>query len=190
MPASMLMIAVDWYGPFNSIRSAKVVCEQNGVTDFLYLAISKDGKDKSYIGLSGNATGRLTEAHHILGGLEEGDIDLWIGLISSQSEAGRKPADAYVTHSGVLHIAEHMIAYLLETTENVSKRRNPPERSAAVFSRWFWPVAPWKRRSHRAHPKWPDFIEFDADEKFAKLTWFGGKLVKYDAEQIEGLKRD
>jgi hypothetical protein len=32
-------------------------------------------------------------------------------------------------------------------------------------------------------------MEFEAAEKTARLVWFGGKLVKYDNEQIEGLKR-
>jgi hypothetical protein len=189
MPTSMLMIAVDRYGPFKSLGSARMQSMQSGVEEFLYFAISTDGENRSYVGLSANATGRLTESHHVLGGLDEGDIDLWIGHVSSQSEAGRRPADAYTTHSNALHIAEHIIAYFLETTENVKKRRSPPQRSAAVFSRWFRPAEPWYRHGHRAHPAWPDFMEFEAAEKTARLVWFGGNLVKYDNEQIEGLKR-
>ncbi len=190
MSSSMLMIAVDWYGPFKSLSSAKTRSEASGVQEFLYLAISTDGKDKSYVGLSSNATGRLTESHHVLGGLDEGDIDLWIGLISSQSEAGRKPAAASTMHSAALHVAEHVIAYLFETTENVKKRRSRPQRSAAVFSRWFRPAPPWKRHGHRGHQNWPDFVEFEAEEKFARLVWFGGKMVKYDDVQIEDLRRE
>jgi hypothetical protein len=190
MPATMLMIAVDWYGRFNSLASAKLQCQLSGVEEFLYLAISTDGMNRSYVGLSANAAGRLTESHHILGGLDEGDIDLWIGIVSSQAEAGRRPADAYTTHSAALNIAEHIIAYFIETSENVRKRRSRPQRSAAVFSRWFQSAAPWKRHGQRAHPAWPDFIEFDADAKTARLVWFGGKLVKYDDDQIESLKRE
>jgi hypothetical protein len=188
MPATMLMIAVDWYGPFKSLASAKRQCVQSGVDDFLYLAISTDGKDRSYVGLSASPMGRLTENHHVLGGLEEGDIDLWIGLVSSQTEAGRRPGDARTTHSAALNIAEHSLAYFLETTENVRKRRSHPQRSVALFSRWFGSSEPWKRHAHRAHRAWPDFIEFDADDKTARLAWFGGKLVKYDASQIDDLK--
>jgi hypothetical protein len=190
MPAAMLMTSVDWYGPFDSLSSARIQSQKSGVEEFLFFAISADGKDRSYVGLSSNVMGRLTESHHVLGGLDEGAIDLWIGLITSQSEPGRRPADSYVSHSTALHIAEHVIAYFLETTENVRKRRSRPQRSAAVFSRWFRPTPPWTRHARRAHPNWPDFIEFDAQEKLARLVWFGGTMVKYDDDQIEGLKRE
>jgi hypothetical protein len=190
MPTSMLMVAVDWYGPFKSLSSAKLQAEKSRVNEFLYLAFSTEGADKSYVGLSANPSGRLTESHHVLGGLDEGDIDLWIGIVTSQSEAGRKPADGYITHSGALHIAEHIIAYFFETTENVRKRRSRPQRSAVVFNRWFRPAAPWKRHGHRGHPSWPDFVEFEAEEQFARLVWFGGRMEKYNDDQIENLKRD
>jgi hypothetical protein len=171
-------------------KSARLQSQQSGVEEFLYFAISTDGKDRSYVGLSSNATGRLTEAHHVLGGLDVGYIDLWIGLIASQSEPGRRSADSYAAHSTSLHIAEHVLAYFLETTENVSKRRSRPQRSAAVFSRWFRPAAPWTRHAYRGHLNWPDFIEFEAGAKTARLAWFGGKMVKYDDDQIERLKRE
>jgi hypothetical protein len=184
----MLMIAVDWYGPYKSLASAKKQCIQSGVEEFLYLAISTDAEERSYVGLSADPGGRLTENHHILGGLKEGDISLWIGLVSSQSEAGRRPGGVITTHSAALHLAEHILAYFLATTENVKKRGSQPQRSAALFSRWFGPSEPWRRRGHRAHPEWPDFIEFDADDKSARLAWFGGKLLKYDSVQIRNLK--
>jgi hypothetical protein len=190
MPTSMLMIAIDWYGPFNSLLSAKAQSEKSGVEEFLYLAISTDGKDKSYVGISSNATKRLSESHHVLRGLDEDDIDLWIGIISSQSEAGRKPAGAYTTHSAALNIAEHVIAYFMQTSENVRKRRNPPNRSASIFNRWFRPSEPWKRHGHRGHSMWPDFVEFEAEDRFARLVWFGGHNLKYDDAQIEQLKRE
>jgi hypothetical protein len=190
MPTSMLMIAVNWYGPYDSLKSARLQCGESGVEEFLYFAISTDGKDRSYVGLSANAAGRLTEAHSVLRELNEGDIDLWIGIVSSQGEAGRRPADAYAIHSAALHLAEHIIAYFVETSENVRKRRSRPQRSAALFSRWFQRAAPWKRHGHRAHAAWPDFIEFEADERTARLVWFGGKLTKYNDDQIESLKRE
>jgi hypothetical protein len=189
MPADMLMIAVDWYGPFPSLRSGRETSVAAGVEEFLYLAISTDQESKSYVGISGSASTRLTEAHHVLGGLDQGDIDLWIGIVSSQTEAGRRPATQHVSHSESVRVAEHMIAYFLETSENISKRKSLPLRSAAVLSRWFRSSPPWRRWSQRAHPDWPDFIEFESAEDFARLAWFGGKLVKYDAEQIEGLRR-
>lgn len=190
MPAAILMIAVDWYGPFKSLASAKKVSVETGVSEFLYLAVSTDGADKSYIGLSGNASGRLTESHHVLGGLEEGEIDIWIGLVSSQTEAGRKPSGANVSHSAALHLAEHIIAYFVQTSENKRKRRNPPDRSGVVFSRWFQDAPPWERRGQRGHKQWPDFIEFDYDQRLARLVWFGREMTKYSGKQIDDLKRE
>jgi hypothetical protein len=60
------MMAVAWYGSFVSLNSARLQSQQSG-----------DGKNKSC--LSANATGWLTESHHVLGGLNDGDIDLWVG---------------------------------------------------------------------------------------------------------------
>lgn len=188
MPASLLMIAIDWYGPFTSVGSARAQCVESGVEEFLYLAISKDAKPRTYVGLSANAFSRLTESHHVLGGLDEGYIDLWVGLISSQSEAGRRPSGGYVSHSAALNVAEHMIAYFFQTTENVKKRSNRPGRSAAMFNRWYHGAAPWTRYSHRGHNEWPDFVEFEAEEKFARMIWFGGNITKLNDEEIESLK--
>ena len=52
MPADLLMIGVDWYGPFSSLRSAKATSLEAGVSEFLYFAITTDDKDRSYVGLS------------------------------------------------------------------------------------------------------------------------------------------
>jgi hypothetical protein len=189
MPAELLMVGVDWYGPFSSLRTAKTTSVNAGVTEFLYFAISTDGKDQSYVGLSKSVETRLTEGHHVLGGLNDGEIDLWVGIVSSQTEAGRPHAKRPVSHSESVEVAEHMMAYFLQTSHNKSKRSNCPGRSAAVFSRWFRPMPPWLRWSHRAHQKWPDFIEFEAEEQTAQLVWFGGKRITYDAEQIGLLRR-
>lgn len=189
MPADLLMIGIDWYGPFSSLRSAKTTSVDAGVTEFLYFAIATDGKGSSYVGLSRSVETRLTEGHHVLGGLDDGDIELWVGLVSSQTEAGRPHAKRPVDHSESVEIAEHMIAYFLQTSHNKSKRKNAPGRSAAVFSRWFRPAPPWIRWGHRGHQDWPDFIEYEAEEETARLVWFGRKIIRYDAEQIWLLRR-
>jgi hypothetical protein len=190
MPASLLMVAVDWYGPFDTLDAAKQRGEDSGVGEFLYLAYEPGlGGQKSYIGLSSNVTGRLTSSHHVLGRWPDGSFELWIGIIASQSEPGRRPADSPVYHSGALHFAEHMIAYFVQTSENVSKRRGSPGRSGTVFSRWFYPAEPWERRTQHPHPNWPDMIEFEREERFARNIWFGGRTERFRNEEIEGFRK-
>jgi len=79
MPAHLLMIGIDWYGPFSSLRSAKATSVDAGVEQFLYFALTSDGNDLSYIGLSRFVETRFTDSHHTLGGLNDGEIDLWVG---------------------------------------------------------------------------------------------------------------
>jgi hypothetical protein len=137
MPADLFMIGVDWYGPFPSLRNARAASVKAGVSEFLYFAITTEGNDSAYVGLSKSVETRLTEGHHILGGLEDGDIDLWIGIVSSQTEAGRPSAQRPVSHSESVEIAEHVFAYFLQTSHNQRKRKSVPGRSAAVFGRCF-----------------------------------------------------
>ncbi|WP_142250782.1 hypothetical protein [Bradyrhizobium sp. UNPF46] len=190
MPASLLMVSVDWYGPFDTLASARDRGEKSGVGEFLYLGYETGAGEKSYVGLSSNVTGRLTGAHHVLGTWQPGSFELWIGIISSQSEPGRKPIDSPVYHSGALHFAEHMTAYFVRTSENVRKRRNPPERSGVVLNRWFRNAEPWERHRHRAHQHWPDLIEFEVDERFARNVWFGGRTDRFRDEEIDNLRRE
>jgi hypothetical protein len=146
-------------------------------------------KDRAYVGLSSNISSRLRDNHHIIGGFDDGDIDLWIGLISSQSVAGRKPNNSYLTHSEALHLAEHMTAYFLQLTENDRKRRNQPMRSVVVFNRWFKAYDPYARRMHRGASFWPDLIEYDANELTARKVWFGGKYERLSAADVDLLKK-
>jgi len=190
MPASLLMVAVDWYGPFETLAAAKQRGEQSDVGEFLYLGYEIGTGEKSYVGLSSNITGRLTSSHHVLGTWSEGSFKLWIGIIASQSEPGRKPADSPSYHSGALNFAEHMTAYFVQTSENVRKRRNHPGRSGVVFNRWFHEVEPWERHAQRAHSNWPDLIEFEVDQRFARNVWFGGRIERFHNEEIEELRRE
>ncbi|MCA6097582.1 hypothetical protein [Bradyrhizobium australafricanum] len=190
MPASLLMVAVDWYGPFGTLAAAKLRGEESDVGEFLYLAYEPgDHGKKSYVGLSSNITGRLSLNHHVLGTWPDNTFELWIGIIASQSEPGRRPADSPVYHSSALNFAEHMLAYFVQTSENVRKRREPPSRSGAVFNRWYYPFPPWKRRTQRAHPNWPDMIEFEREDRFARSIWFGPKIDRYQNEEIDELRR-
>jgi hypothetical protein len=185
----LLMIAIDWYGPYKSVNAARTAGQNAGVADFLYVAFSNDGEDRGYAGLSSNIAQRLTDRHHIIGGFADNELDIWIGLIASQSVAGRRPGGGYALHSASLEIAEHMIAYFLELTENDRKRRAPPRSSAAVFNRWFRPTDPFERRVHRPRSFWPDFIEFEADNCEAHRVSFGKPTERMDRERVLSIAR-
>jgi hypothetical protein len=63
MPVSLLMVAIDWYGPFKTLAAAKLRGEQSGVEDFLYLGYQIGLGEKSYVGFrqtSGEDLLRLT----------------------------------------------------------------------------------------------------------------------------------
>jgi hypothetical protein len=189
MAAALLVVSVDWYGPFVSLLEARQRGDETGLGEFLYLAFRTDGDEASYVGLSANSATRLTTAHHVLGSWPENSGELWIGVISSQVEAGRKPVGSPKSHSGELHFAEHMTAYFVETKANIKKRSSPPSRSGVVLNRWFRGKTPWERWFTRPHAEWPDLIEYEISEEFARLVWFGGKVLKYDSGGIEGCRR-
>src|ERR1700760_4137566 len=131
MPADTLMIAADWYGPFSSLRGARLECERAKVGECLYLAILDD-EEGSYVGISSSVSTRLNSSHHVLGKIVDGGALVWIGIIASQAVAGRRSASGYAGHSESVHVAEHLTAYLLELNKNRSKRKRPPDRSAVL----------------------------------------------------------
>jgi hypothetical protein len=190
MAADLLTISIDWYGPYQSLGDARRQGIASDLGEFLYLAYRTDGQSNSYVGLSSNVSSRLTSSHHVLGNWPVGSGQLWIGVIASQYEAGRKPFGSYSAHSGELHFAEHMTAYFVETSDNVRKRTNRPDRSGVLLNRWFRGAAPWKRHGHRPHPDWPDLIEYEANESLARIVWFGGRVSVLRDEQIAALRRD
>jgi hypothetical protein len=188
MSPPTLMIAVDWYGPFRSLKAARLECERTNVGECLYLAIF-DQEQGSYIGISSSILSRLNSGHHVLGAIENGGADVWIGIVSSQAIPGRRAVGGYVSHSEPVHVAEHLIAYLLELDFNRSKRKSPPKQTAIVFNRWFEPEHPYDRRSARGHKDWPDILEFDAESETAKLVHFDGKCRSLNSQQIWNMRR-
>lgn len=98
----LLIVAIDWYGPFKSVNAARTAGQNAGVRDLLYVAFSNDGQERGYAGLSSNISQRLTDRHHIIGGFVDNELDIWIGLIASQSVAGRRPVGGYAQHSASL----------------------------------------------------------------------------------------
>lgn len=179
MPADLFAVAVDWYGPSYSISQAQRLGRENQVEECLYVAYEPSGKERSYVGISKNISGRITPRHDILGGWPDGSFELWIGIVVSQSEPGRKPSNSPKIHSEALHFAEHATAFFVETSENRRKVQSPPKRSGILFNRWFKLEPDWPRHKERPHRNWPDFIEYDENENAGRNVYFGGHVESF-----------
>ena len=139
-----------------------------------------------------NISTRFTARHHVLGAWPEESFELWIGIVVSQSEPGRKPSSSPKLHSEALHFAEHATAFFVETSENERKVRStsenerkvrsPPKRSGILFNRWFMLESNWPRHGKRPQPNWPDFIEYDKEEGTGRNVYFGGRVEKWPAD--------
>lgn len=178
MAAELFAVAVNWYGPSFNVADARRLGQENGVTDFLYVGYETGGHERSYVGISNDISSRFTLRHHIFGEWEEDTFELWLGIVASQSEPGRKPAVSPKVHSEAQHFAEHVTAYFLETSENQRKIKTPPKRSGILFNRWFKLEEDWPRHGHRPIPTWPDFVEYDKERGFNRNVYFGGHVEK------------
>lgn len=175
------MVAVDWYGPLKTLSAARAVAKEHRVKDFLYVGYEKKGRARSYVGISNDANSRLRKAHHVLGKWPDNTYELWLGIVVSQSEAGRKSNQNRPRHKAALSFAERLTACLVKTTENIRGSKTPPKRSGALLNRWFQLSSSFPRHKRRPHKNWPDFIEFEESEKGGRNVYFGGRVEKYPA---------
>jgi hypothetical protein len=112
MSHDTLMIAVNWYGPFISIKAAGEATRIAETGEALYLGISnKHKRTRAYIGKAADVSARLSQwaVNHEL---PDGHRDLWIGVIVSQNVPGR-PTGGQKLHSSVLTEAERTLIYSL-----------------------------------------------------------------------------
>lgn len=179
MAADFFMVAVDWYGPLNSLKEARTIAKKHDVKDFLYLGYETKGKTRSYVGISNDANSRLRTSHTAIGKWPDNTYELWIGIVSSQAEAGRRPGDKRTRHKAALSFAERLIARFVETSENKHGSVRPPKRSGAVLSRWFKLADDFPRHKKQPHKNWPDFIEYEESEPSARNIYFGGRVEKF-----------
>jgi hypothetical protein len=166
-PRETAPIVINWHGPLSSLEQASQAAKDGEVEEAIYLAVNK--KNKAYAGISKSPATRLTDAHHILGKLGPGEAELWIGVLASQKIWTASDAQ----HSTAIRLAEHTTVYFLELSENQRLRKNPPDRSVILISRWYEAGHPYKRRPDRGHKDWPDLIEFDKENESYQLAWFG-----------------
>jgi hypothetical protein len=179
MPADLFAVAVDWYGPSYTLAQARLLGQENQVEECLYVGYEHSGKARSYVGISKNISTRLTIGHHVLGPWPDESFELWLGIIVSQSEPGRRPSSSPKIHSEALNFAEHATAYFVGTSENLRKVQSPPKRSGILFNRWFKLEADWPRHRKRPHPNWPDFMEYDKEEQAGRNVYFGGQVEAF-----------
>lgn len=107
MPANMFMVAVDWYGPLKSLSDAREVAKLRKVKDFLYLGYQRKGRH-SYVGISNNAQSRLRTGHKVLGTWPDATYELWLGIVASQAEPGRRTTSSPPRHKAALTFAERL----------------------------------------------------------------------------------
>lgn len=176
MAYETLVIAINWFGPFDSISRAKATALVEQVEEALYLCIGqRDGDLSSYVGITSNAPNRLSPSHHKLRLFDEDGMAIWIGIVVSQAVAGRRSSHSDVRHTVAVQIAEKLIAYFLQLPSNARLRSSLPDKSSIVLNRWYEADGDFNRRRRRGHQDWPDLIEYDHESRFASVVWFGGK---------------
>jgi hypothetical protein len=179
MPALMFMIAVDWYGPIRSLKEARTTAKRHKVKDLLYVGYETRGQYRSYVGISNDANSRLRTSHKVLGKWPDDTHELWLGIVASQTEAGRSANRKAARHKAALTFAEHMIARFVQTSENVHGSTKLPKRSGALLNRWFHLDAEFTRHKKQPHKNWPDFIEFEKAEKSGRTVFFEKKIKRF-----------
>jgi hypothetical protein len=177
MPANMFMVAVDWYGPLYSIDEAREAAKLHRVKDFLYLGYERKGKCRSYVGISNDSQSRLRSGHKALGKWPADTYELWLGIVVSQSEPGRRTTPNKPRHRAALAFAERLTARFVQTSENIQGSKRPPKRSGALLNRWFHLADGFPRHKDEPHKYWPDFIEYEEEEGLGRI-YFRDKVEK------------
>ena len=166
-----LMIAVDWFGPYELKKAHEVA-----TTDFghaLYMCLGQCAYQRKqqlqYIGIGKNVQSRLIEDHHKLKKVTR-ERQIWIGEIATAEPSGKKLKVTKAT----LDYAEWLHARFLKLPLNEMKTKTLPPRSVTVMNRWFKTDYETPRRN-RPHPDWPDLIDYPNYDIPARMVWFGGR---------------
>lgn len=178
---------IDWVGPFASIAELRAAAADFGVGETLYLAIGSRPRQRQshiqYVGITTDLGSRFNGKHPIQTLLKPSNLRLFIGIVTSQSVAGRKARHQPVRFSTPLYLAETALAFLMEIPLNKDKRCNPPKDSVVVVNRWYRTDFDTRRR-RRPHPMWPDLVEFDCYECIGDLAWHGRRRKHLGADAI------
>ena len=170
MTKKHLMIAVDWFGPYNDMQEAQIRARED-YAHGLYLCIGKCAYERKqsmqYIGIGKNLYTRIKEDHHKMS-LVIRDRQLWLGEIVTAEPSGKKIKITKAT----LDYAEWLHARFLRLPLNENKTKSLPPQSVTVLNRW-WRTDYSTIRKQRPHPDWPDLIDFPSYELPARAVWFG-----------------
>lgn len=130
-----LAVAIEWYGPYESIEAA-----HTGAGDFgegLYLAYGKCERQQNprlqYVGVASDLSTRVREDHEKLS-LITRELQIWLGEIGSHGKSGARRNSSIPAS---IDLAEWAIAYFLELPLNIKKTERPPYDPVTVTSRWF-----------------------------------------------------
>lgn len=166
-----LMIAVDWFGPYDLDSAWEAAKSDYGHA--LYMCLGRQPYQRSttlqYVGIGNNVHTRLNEDHHKLRKVTR-EREIWLGEIATAEPSGKKLKVTRAT----LDYAEWLHARFLQLPLNEKKTKTLPSRSVTVLNRWFKTDYETLRRN-RPHPDWPDLIDYPHYELPARLVWFGGK---------------
>jgi hypothetical protein len=175
-----LMIAVNWYGPYATIKAARESAREF-YGEGLYFAIGRrEGEARrsmQYIGIGGDIQTRLKNDHHKLK-LVQSSLQIWLGEIATAGPSGRRLKITKPT----LDYAEWLHAFYLPLQLNEKKTRSAPDRSVTVMNKWY-SCKDWITPQNRPHPGWPDLIDYPHDDiSNTKIVWFGEKMVESDSQ--------
>lgn len=176
--AKHLMIAVDWYGAYKSVKEARDAAKPFDWPG-LYVLIGKTPDQEEskiqYIGISKSLSGRLNTKHHAIGSeaIEENairDVRIWLGEVATAEPSGKKLKATKAT----LDYAEWLHARFMKLPLNKMKTKHLPTRSVTVLNRW-WSSDFERLLGRRPHADWPNLIDYPHHDLPARTVWFGGK---------------
>lgn len=183
-----LMIAVDWFGPYNSLEEARDAASEWDWSG-LYVCVGKLAKQQKpamqYVGISNQLSGRLSKRHHKLG-LDADAADpmrdpkIWLGEVVTAEPSGKKVKVTKAT----LDYAEWLHARFLRLPLNDRKTKTLPSRTVTVMNRW-WKTDFKTPRRNRPNAGWPDLIDFQGIDLPARTVWFGGRQRTFSAPDFD-----
>ncbi len=172
-----LMIAVDWFGPYNLDEAWRAA--NSDFEHALYMCLGRRpyqrGRALQYVGIGNNVQTRLKEDHHKLQKITR-ERQVWLGEIATAEPSGKRLKVTRAT----LDYAEWLHARFLQLPLNEKKTKALPPRSVTVMNRWFRKDYETPRRN-RPHPDWPDLIDYPGYDIPARMIWFGGQQKYFHA---------
>jgi hypothetical protein len=165
------------------LEEAATEAKKAHLGELLYLAYNSAGH--AYVGITGGIESRFANHLPLQKVMEKGG-EIWVGIMVAQKIPGRKPEGSSTKFSLHVKLAEQILIYSIQPSENKHHRDVPPSAPGILMNRWFDPRDPWARRG-RGHKEWPDVIEYEEELDLIQKAWFDGRLEVLDRERIHAL---